>query len=92
MSPMELRNIRENILKTTKPFLAERMGLSLRAYEEIEAGRSSLRRIHINSLTAVLLQEAASNPGAKMPQYMQLYFKPLQNHWVEEARQEQEAE
>lgn len=49
MTPADLKAIRQQF-GYTKPMMADRIGLSLRAYEEIEAGRSEIRTIHINAI------------------------------------------
>jgi len=69
MTPSELRKVRED-LGYTKPVMAELIGLSLRGYEEIEAGRSELRLIHANATVGMLLNHYADRKG-RMPQFFE---------------------
>lgn len=49
MTPAELKEIR-TLMRCTQSAMADLVGLSLRGYEELEAGRTEIRRIHENAV------------------------------------------
>lgn len=53
-----LRNWRE-LLKLSKPAFAKEMGVSLRAYEELEAGRTEVRHVNMQAARYALARFCA---------------------------------
>ena len=58
-----LRKMRSGAL-LTQARMAELMGVPLRTYEDLEAGRSTVRKIHANAALFALIQNAADGRGA----------------------------
>jgi len=62
---MGLQELRKS-LDLSQTTMADEMGLSLRAYQEIENGRSPFRKLHVLAAERIALAHAAraSHPGA----------------------------
>lgn len=66
--PAKLRDWR-TAHKVTQAEMANLMGLPLRTYEDIEAGKSTLRPIHVHAAAFAMIMHAAENGGiAELPE------------------------
>lgn len=61
-----LRSLREEA-GVTQTAMAELMGVPFRTYQDLEGGRSKLRRVHVNAAMFGMLMHYASTPGARPP-------------------------
>lgn len=59
-----LRDLRTGA-NLTKPAFAEAMGVPLRTYEDLEAGKSQVKAIHMNAAYWALVKLAADSPLGK---------------------------
>lgn len=60
--PTELRALRAG-LNVSQAKMADYMGVPIRTYEDLEAGRSTVRPVHLKAAYFALIQYAAENNG-----------------------------
>ena len=65
MNPMELQALRK-MYALRQSDMADHLGLSERAYQEIEKGNSPLRQIHVLAIERVLIKLAALKGSTKL--------------------------
>lgn len=77
----ELRGIRAG-LNISQAKMADCMGLPLRTYEDIEAGRAKVRPVHLKAAYFAVIEFAAEHNGYSdlPPDLAQIVLKAAQDH------------